>query len=408
MQKFSTVSSASRAQPSPEETGRLLATGLLSLDAERATSYADLSVLASAKAASLHRERALLVQKYGAADPRVAAAGQRLARQAGFQRDLNLAHVIAATPTPAVDARSYVFHGFVRNRRREPLPKLTVALYNEKGEWLRELGYGCTDEHGYFQLRFERAADPKAAEAERKKAAEAAAANAAAGKEATAPEAGAAARKAGQAAAEIRVYDANQKLLHREADPLYPAPGRVDYRTIILDREGDRCTPPPDATDNPPPAPKPRSTAPAPAAASVKAAPVPARPTPYVAPPPAATPPPATPPGSTPLENVKGIGPVIARRLRAAGIPDLEAFLATPGDKLVKIAGFDAKVVKQQLAGEDPAKTKADQEAKAQAEAAARAKAAEEKKATEPKAAATKKAVTARPTAARKKTKKSG
>jgi hypothetical protein len=51
---------------------------------------------------------------------------------------------------------------------------------------------------------------------------------------------------------------------------------------------------------------------------------------------------------STPLESIKGIGPVIAAKLRAAGIPDVETFLRTPGEKLVEIAGFDAEVIKKE------------------------------------------------------------
>jgi len=51
---------------------------------------------------------------------------------------------------------------------------------------------------------------------------------------------------------------------------------------------------------------------------------------------------------STPLENIRGIGPVRADRLRAAGIPDLEAFLRTDTAKLVELAGFDADVAKEE------------------------------------------------------------
>jgi predicted flap endonuclease-1-like 5' DNA nuclease len=47
---------------------------------------------------------------------------------------------------------------------------------------------------------------------------------------------------------------------------------------------------------------------------------------------------------STPLENIKGIGPKTAARLRAAGIADVEAYVRTPTQKLVEIAGFDARV----------------------------------------------------------------
>ena len=48
---------------------------------------------------------------------------------------------------------------------------------------------------------------------------------------------------------------------------------------------------------------------------------------------------------STPLENVRGIGPKTAAKLRAAGIPDVETLARTEASKLVEIAGFDARMV---------------------------------------------------------------
>jgi len=54
------------------------------------------------------------------------------------------------------------------------------------------------------------------------------------------------------------------------------------------------------------------------------------------------------PTGSTPLENIRGVGPVTAGRLRAAGIDDIETLLRTPSSRLVEIAGFDADVVRRE------------------------------------------------------------
>ena len=59
------------------------------------------------------------------------------------------------------------------------------------------------------------------------------------------------------------------------------------------------------------------------------------------------TPPTPPPTASTPLENVRGIGPVTARRLRDAGIPDVETLLRTPGARLVEVAGLDADILRQ-------------------------------------------------------------
>ena len=52
---------------------------------------------------------------------------------------------------------------------------------------------------------------------------------------------------------------------------------------------------------------------------------------------------------STPLETIRGVGPKTADRLRAAGIADIEALARTPGEKLVELAGKDARVLKRHL-----------------------------------------------------------
>ncbi len=207
---------------SMEDTARAVVDGVAALDADRAASYAGLGTLQNASAASLDREQRLLVRKYGANHPRVTAVETRRAANVAFQSDLAVAHTLAATPAPGIDPDTYVFHGHVRDEHRGPLPGLTVALYNPEGEWLSEIGYACTDEKGYFILRHERSPENDEPPAQ-------------------------------PASTEVRVYDASQTLLHREAEPLSPRFGVIDYREIIICGEGT-CTPPPGAPDEPPPA----------------------------------------------------------------------------------------------------------------------------------------------------------
>jgi beta-lactam-binding protein with PASTA domain len=204
----------------PEETARVAATGVAHLDLDRAAAYAGLGTLRSSKAASFDREQRLVARKYGANHPRVAEVAERRAANAVFARDLAVAHALAATPAPPIDAEGYLFHGFVRDCDRKPLPQLTVALYDSQGKWIAGLGYGCTDETGYFLLRSAPGANPDWA-----------------GTTAT-----------------IRVYNAEQKLVHREAEPLKPAAGAADYREIVICEDGV-CVPPPDVPDEPPPEP---------------------------------------------------------------------------------------------------------------------------------------------------------
>jgi hypothetical protein len=102
----------------------------------------------------------------------------------------------------------YALHGFVRRPDLTGVPQLTVALYDENGHWIHELGYGCTEEDGYFHMRYQ--GDPIA-----------------------------------PGAAHICVLDRKQTTLYTDKVPLYPQLGQVDYREIVLSVETSLCAPPP-------------------------------------------------------------------------------------------------------------------------------------------------------------------
>lgn len=367
----------------PEDALRSLTAGIGQLDGHRAAAYGELSTLRTAKQNSLERREKIYAVKYGASDRRVAHMQKQRETNTRLRQEIYVAHVQATTPSPSVDENGYVFHGFVRNSQRRPLSRLTVALYDEKGQWRRELGHGCTDENGYFILSFAR--DAKTVREQENKAADtaqaakdavekaaasddaqakekskdsqkreeqakaAAEATKAAGADADAPKKIQSGASAGMRTvlletatrsrtAEIRVYNAEQKLVHRVAEPLTPELGRVDYREIIIDDSDGSCTPPPGSTDDPPP------RAPAkPDAPRVRAPAAPAA----VAPAPVEPQPPAPREGvSTPLENIKGVGPKTAAKIRATGIKDIEALKATKTEKLIEFAGTDKKVIR--------------------------------------------------------------
>ena len=183
-----------------------------------------------------------------------------------MRRELGVVQSHAATPAPDSDKNSYGFHGFVRNRQQQPQPGLSVAFYDDKGRWFRDADFGCTDNKGYFLIRYERPAsfekpgqpaagdsipaksgtpsqavpDPKA----REQPAEPAKASDAQNIETT------------KRAFEVRVYNSDPKLVHREARPVTIEFGQIDFREIVIGDEGS-CTPPPDGPDDPPPS-KPR------------------------------------------------------------------------------------------------------------------------------------------------------
>lgn len=228
-----------RADDIPEDTvAKTLESQVASLDPQRTESYASLQTVRTARASGYAREQKRLALKYGEDSPRVQAVAAKTRINQGLLRDLDFERARAGSETPTVDANGYVFHGFVRNLQGQGLAKLTVALYDEKGNWLRELGHGCTDERGYFILRFQRqqrdpATGAKPVEGER--------------------------IAATQPTARIYVLDANQKTLHIEPEPLQPKLGQVDFRIIVLGAQTRPCPPPPE-TPGPAPVPTPTPT----------------------------------------------------------------------------------------------------------------------------------------------------
>jgi Helix-hairpin-helix domain len=282
---------------STETVAKTVETHIDNLDPQRADAFERLLRVRAARGAGYAREQERLARKYGADHPRVAALATKIRFNDGLRRDLGFEVTRAKTETPTVDKTGYVFHGFVRDRAGDGVSRLTIALYDENRNLIRELGYGCTDERGYFLMRYERArTEPVEAPVfERRAAGEA------------------------KLVARIYVLDSKKATLQIDKQPLYPKLGEVDFRIIILGAEAAPCTPPPPEAGEP-------------------------------APPPAPT--------STPLENIRGIGPAKARKLRAAGIKDVETLLKTDTAKLVEIAGFDAKVKREAAAALKRAKKK--------------------------------------------------
>jgi beta-lactam-binding protein with PASTA domain len=205
---------------SVEEVDKAVTQQLASLDPQRAQAVAELHKVRIARAESFVREKQRLTLKYGPEDPRLAILDAKIRFNDGLTRDLGFEAVRAGTEVPVVDKNSFVFHGFVRNCAGDPKPGLTVALYDGQGAWIRGMGYGCTDEHGYFKMQGAGLSD---------------------------------AAGAAPVVAKIRVYD-KQTLLVTDAKPLPITPGKSEYRLIIVCDDGT-CPPPPGDTDEPPPQP---------------------------------------------------------------------------------------------------------------------------------------------------------
>jgi hypothetical protein len=349
----------------PEEVAKSISSGLPAIDAVRAGGLGQLGQLRDAKARSLSREQRLLALKHGdRPHSRRPEAQQRFAANEHFRREIAVVREVAETPAPEPARDAMIVHGFVRQRRDHTgIPGLTVALTDAEGSWIRESGYACTDQRGYFRLDLAARGEGEPGHGEPtpdikppagisvEDARREAGAKAAAGR---AEAAEGRAQEPGRRSAALRVFDSRGRLLHVEQRPVALRAGRVDYRYILLgdDAAHAACTPPPQKSGGRPApvTPRPPADTPAPPPARPPETPPPAPPRvtdlkayeePAAAPRPAGDAPPSSARTSTPLEAIRGIGPKRAEELRQAGIRDVEQYQRTRGAAFVKVAGFD-------------------------------------------------------------------
>ena len=302
-----------------ETVAKTVATQVDSLDPQRAAAFDRLQALRAVRARGDEREQKRLARKFGEGHARVVAVAERARMNAGLRRDLGLEQARAAVEAPAADKDGYVFHGFVRTLAGQGVPELTVALYDEKGEWVREMGFGCTDARGYFILRYQREGKDAAGNAAPASTAFIAAALTTGG--------------AARTRLFVHVLDSAQKTLHVEQAPLQPQPGEVDFRIIALGAETRPCVPPP-LTSAPP----------------VKPPTTPQPTTPQPTTPQPTTPQPTTPPtpGRTTGLDRLAIDDAMRKRLEEAGLKDVEAVASAERSLLEEAVGDAATAARVQ------------------------------------------------------------
>jgi len=210
-------------------------------DPQRLAGLTQLQRVRAIKGVGLQREQTRLTGKLGATHPRVTGVSRKLEANRELERDVALGVSRARTPAVQPDPDAWTLHGHVRNPAREGLPNMTVALYDEKNQWIEELGHACTDANGYFRLTVKSGGTTKrTSDVEPAR-------EAAAGVEAAPDAATVAARDTTAAAgraAHIHVTDKQSTTRYIDANPLVPKLGEVVYREIILDGDGCECTPP--------------------------------------------------------------------------------------------------------------------------------------------------------------------
>lgn len=192
--------------------------GIAEADTTRTDALMQLARVRAIKGVSLEREHKRLQEKLGPNHERVAALKAKMDVNQDVRRDIDLGIGRANTPLVKPRADAWTARGYVRDKAGQGVANMTIGLYDDKQQWLRELGHDCTDKNGYFELCYKRPKKVDAIEAA----------------SVTPPE------------VFIHVSDKQGTVLHRDSQALTPSFGRVDYREIVLGGE-DGCMPP--ATD---------------------------------------------------------------------------------------------------------------------------------------------------------------
>lgn len=201
--------------------------GIESMDELRVAELGNLGRVRTVKENLYSREQSRLTRKYGAQHPRTLAVATKRSRNQNYVREIEFEKVREAVPPTNVDEKSWLVHGFVLNKDGQGVPRVTVAVYDRKNNWYEDFGYACTDEKGYFKLPVSPLPDKPPHTV-------------------------------------FLGVTRNQTRLHSDTQALNPTAGKIDFRELVIDENGEVCSQP-NGGDKPKPKPpseeKPSDTA---------------------------------------------------------------------------------------------------------------------------------------------------
>ena len=165
---------------------------------------------------ALKKEQARLEQKYGVDHPRVKKIAARIDYNLGAFKELDGEIERSEITVPEFDVNTWMVHGRVLDQQGAGINGVTLALYDANGQVESKLGFACTDDRGYYAIRYQvEEGKPSPFDEETNYY--------------------------------LMVTDSSNKLMHKEIEPLNIVIGQVDYRLIIL--SDVVCTPPPPGRD---------------------------------------------------------------------------------------------------------------------------------------------------------------
>lgn len=203
-------------QPGDKQILQRLDSSITRLEEQRTENLKRTQLLQTNKDKALKKEQARLLKKYGKNHPRVAKTNRRLEYNKTALPELKTEVERSEIETPEFDLNTWMVHGRVLNKDLTGIKGLTLALYDVNGNVEKRLEYACTDERGYYAIRYQVKEDEKPP---------------------FDPETD----------YFLVVSDGKGHVCYKEKEPLNVVIGQTDYRLIVLDAA--TCTPPPDKCD---------------------------------------------------------------------------------------------------------------------------------------------------------------
>lgn len=197
--------------PTIEEANQKIDQSFEYTDQLRLEGLTKLNTLQRLKQRALLIERKQLITKYGPANPRVSKVEAKLKFNDGFIRDIKVEMAKAQITPPTVGKETWLVHGRILNSNHIGVKNQTVYLINDNNQRVKDLGYDCTDEYGYFSITYTRPSENK--------------------------------RVQQFPNVFLTVSDKDKNILHREKEAHSVVTGQIKYREIILGE--DQCEEPP-------------------------------------------------------------------------------------------------------------------------------------------------------------------
>lgn len=193
------------------------------MDSERTDGLDRLKTIQRIKNRASHRERIRLIDKYSSDHIKVKNIDTRLRYNVGLMKELTSEIERSKIKIPKIDKNTWMVHGFIANENDISNEGLTVSLYDESYNWIKELGFACTNEKGYFAIVYKVKERQEAVVTEDQKVI-------------------------------LTVSDKEYKILYQDKEPLYVKLGEINYRIIVIPKIDEVCTPPqPDNSEPIPP-----------------------------------------------------------------------------------------------------------------------------------------------------------